>query len=226
MVSLGDRAGARVKELRGIAYAVALMAVVAFGFRLIALAQAPTTDWSGIGSFIQGVVAIVAAVLTYRALRVAAHSAHAAEVAANAAFESSESLKRAERAYLDFSFEAFEREEDGGCRAKIVAFNDGKTPARVFQGFSEVEPSYRGETLDAFVSKLSLQNTTIGPGARIGIQEGRARVGGTYVIKAVLDYKLVFGGDARSTICARYRITETGVDLEDYFGGPEWNSMD
>lgn len=223
-----------MKELAGIGYAIALMAVIAIGFHLIALGQAPKTDWGSIGSFIQGIVAIVAAVLTYRALRVAAHSADAAKVSADAAkiaadiaHRSAESVMRIERAYIDFDITAKSDGDGQYLNGRVISVNLGKTPAIVRHiriqliGCDEEPPLPR---VDEFLAEAEPHVTAIGAGTTKQVRRLRIRIGSKFVLLAAADYTDIFGAQRRATCATLNEALPAGVNQIAFIGAEEWNS--
>lgn len=235
-----------MKEIRGIVYAIALMVVVAFSFRLIALGQAPETKWGDIGSVAQAIVAVIAAVITYRALRVAAVSAdaakvsaEAAKVAADAAFDSSESIKRVERAYIDFSYDW---NQDGKpVILSVRAQNSGKTPGtmRTFKEacvpITDVVPAgtnIQNMTMELINSILlpgtdefynsELQTcamTVTAPGS-FTLSTYSLQESTMHIAYGILEYVTIFGTLARSTSAV---LIDTGDHTFRNVGNAEWN---
>lgn len=235
-----------MKEIRGIVHAIGLMIVIAFGFRLIALGQAPETKWGDIGNVAQAIVAVVAAVITYRALRVAAVSAdaakvsaEAAKVAADAAFDSSESIKRVERAYIDFSYDW---NQDGKpVILSVRAQNSGKTPGtmRTFKDacvpITDVVPpgtnieNMTMELLNSIVlpgtdefysSELQTCALTVTSPGAFTLATYPLQDSTMYIAYGILDYVTIFGAPARSTSAV---LIDTGDHSFRNVGGAEWN---
>lgn len=219
-----------MRELRGIGYAVALMAVVALGLRLIALGQAPATDWNAIGSLIQGIVAIIATMLTYRALRVAAHSADAARISADAAKvaadianDSATSIKRIERAYVDYGWKEPIR-NDGRLVLNMTFTNAGKTPARVLRhSCTTILPGHSFPDVDTVLATAPIQNTTLAPGGRaLANQIEDDFIDGVHVL-AVVEYDDIFGVRRKTCMSIVLNVTDQGWA---YDGPAEWNCLE